>query len=114
MISIIAATGNDIQNSGMNIDYTITTNGLKLVDPELTEKSLAYSYAGVDPALVEAADKIAKTDDRAAKSYHIGSIEAETGMGDPLSHPVQREIQGAQAPARPRPPLSPLSRRGGG
>ena len=85
VISIIAATGNDIQNSGMNIDYTITTNGLKLVDPELTEKSLAYSYAGVDPALVEAADKIAKTDDRAAKSYHIGSIEAETGMGDPLS-----------------------------
>ena len=59
VISIIAAEGNDIQNSGMNIDYTITTNGLKLVDPELTSKSIAYSYAGIDPALVEEADKIA-------------------------------------------------------
>ncbi len=85
VISIIAAEGNDIQNSGMNIDYTITTNGLKLVDPELTSKSIAYSYAGIDPALVEEADKIAKTDNRATKSYHIGAIEAETGMGDPLS-----------------------------
>ncbi|SCY22216.1 putative aldouronate transport system substrate-binding protein [Butyrivibrio hungatei] len=84
-ISIIAATGNDIQNSGMNIDYTITTNGLKLVDPALTEKSLAYSYAGIDPQLVADADKIAKTDNRAAKSYHIGAIDAETGMGDPLN-----------------------------
>ena len=84
-ISIIAATGNDIQNSGMNIDYTITTNGLKLVDPALTEKSLAYSYAGIDPKLVGDADKIAKTDNRATKSYHIGAIDAETGMGDPLN-----------------------------
>ena len=84
-ITIIAATGDAIQNSGMNIDYTITCNGLHLTSDELTAKSLAYTYAGVDPALVQAADAIAKTDTRVGVNVQTGNIEAEAGVGDVLS-----------------------------
>ena len=35
-VEIIAATGDAIQNSGFNIDYTITCNGLHLTDEEMT------------------------------------------------------------------------------
>ncbi len=80
-----ASTGDTIQNSGFNIDMTITCNGLKLVDPEITAKSIAYSYSNVDPADVEAADAIAKTDNRPGKNVNVGSISAEEGMGDSLS-----------------------------
>jgi len=83
--TIIAATGDAIQNSGMNIDYTITCNGLHLTSDELTAKSLAYTYAGVDPALVQAADAIAKTDTRIGVNVQTGNIEAEAGVGDVLS-----------------------------
>ena len=84
-ITIIAATGDAIQNSGMNIDYTITCNGLHLSSDELTSKSLAYTYAGIDPELVEAADRIAKTDTRIGVNVQAGNIEAEGGVGDVLS-----------------------------
>ena len=84
-ISIIAATGDAIQNSGMNIDYTITCNGLHLMSDELTVKSLAYTYAGIEPELVEQADGIAKTDSRIGVNVQTGNIEAEAGIGDVLS-----------------------------
>ena len=80
-----ASTGDTIQNSGFNIDMTITCNGLKLVDPEITTKSIAYSYSNVDPADVETADAIAKTDNRPGKNVNVGAISAEEGMGDSLS-----------------------------
>ena len=80
-----ASTGDTIQNSGFNIDMTITCNGLKLVDPEITAKSIAYSYSNVDPADVEASDAIAKTDNRPGKNVNVGAISAEEGMGDSLS-----------------------------
>lgn len=85
VVQTIAATGDAIQNSGMNIDYTMTCNGMKLQDADLTVKSRAYSYAGVDPALVEAADKICNTNMRVGKNVNVGAISAEEGMGPALS-----------------------------
>lgn len=82
---IIAATGDAIQNSGMNIDYTITCNGLHLTTQELTDKTLAHTYAGIDPEDVLNADKIAKTDTRVGINVKTGDIEAEGGVGDTLS-----------------------------
>ncbi len=73
-IEIQAATGDDIQNSGFNIDYTITCNGLHLMDDELTLKSMAYSYSGIDPELVEVAHKVCNTDTRPAKNVNVGAI----------------------------------------
>ena len=84
-ISIIAATGDAIQNSGMNIDYTIACNGLHLTTEDLTNKSLAYTYAGIDPEQVLKANEIAKTDTRIGVNVQTGNIEAEAGIGDVLS-----------------------------
>lgn len=84
-VEIIAATGDDIQNSGFNLDYTITCNGLHLVDEELTLKSMAYSYSGIDPELVEVAHKVCNTDTRPAKNVNVGAIASEEGQGPTLS-----------------------------
>ncbi len=84
-IQTVAATGDAIMNSGMNIDYTITCNGLNLSTTELTELSLAYSYAEIDPALVQQANDIARTDAVPAKNVNVGAIEAESNVGDTLS-----------------------------
>ena len=84
-IKIIPATGDAIMNSGMNIDYTITCNGLNLGDEELTRISKAYGYAEIDPELVEQADIYAQTDARKAKNVNVGGIDAEAGIGDTLS-----------------------------
>ena len=84
-IQIIAATGDAIQNSGKNIDYTITCNGTHFGDPELATLSLAYGYAGIDPELVLQADKIARNDAYAPKNVNVGIIEAEAGVGDTLT-----------------------------
>lgn len=84
-VEIVAATGEAIQNSGFNIDYTMTCNGLKLQDEELTIKSRAYSYASIDPALVEAADRICNTDMKVGKNVNVGAIAAEEGQGPALS-----------------------------
>ena len=82
---IIAATGDNIQNSGMNIDYTITCNGLHLTSEELTNNSLAHTYAGADPEDILNANKIAKTDTRVDINVKVGDIEAEGGVGDTLT-----------------------------
>ena len=82
---ILAATGDAIQNSGMNIDYTITCNGLHLTTEDLTKKSLAHTYAGIDPQDILDADKIAKTDTRIGINVNVGDIEAESGAGDTLT-----------------------------
>ena len=84
-IAVQAATGNDIQNSGMNIDYTITCNGLKLTSDELTNKSRALNYPGIAPEDVLKAHTIANTDLRVGKNVNVGAIEAEQGVGDTLS-----------------------------
>ena len=84
-IQIIAATGDAIQNSGKNIDYTITCNGTYFGDQKLADLSIAYGYAEADPELVSAADKISKADGIEPKNVNVGVIEAEAGVGDTLS-----------------------------
>lgn len=84
-VQIQATTDNTIQNSSLNIDYTITCNGLNLKDKDKTALSLAYSYSGIKPELVERADKVAKTDNRPGVSVKVGAISAESGMGEALS-----------------------------
>ena len=81
----MAATGEAIMNSGNNIDYTITCNGLCLESEEATIKSLAYSYAEADPAEVAKAYEIAMTDARSEKNVNVGAITSEEGMGTALS-----------------------------
>jgi len=82
---IISALGTEwAQNSGQNIDLTMTCNGLNLGDANITALSTAYSYPNNDPALVAAADAIAKTDTIPAKNVKVATIESENGMGEVL------------------------------
>ncbi len=81
----MAAEGEAIMNSGQNIDYTITCNGLCLATEEATLKSLAYSYAEADPADVSKSYEIAMTDARSEQNVNVGAITAEEGMGPALS-----------------------------
>ena len=89
-IETVAATGNDIQNSGQNIDYTITCNGLHLMDDALTAKSASHNYASVDPADVQLAIELGSKNMRADKNIKVPTIEAENGMGEALS--AKRDI----------------------
>jgi putative aldouronate transport system substrate-binding protein len=84
-IQVKAATGNAIMNSGMNIDYTITVNGLKLTSDDLTNKSRALNYPGIPAEDVLNSHKIANTDLRIGKNVNVGAIAAEEGVGDTLS-----------------------------
>ncbi len=83
-VSIIPATGDAIQNSGQNIDLTITCNGLNLINPEDTAKSAAYNYAGVDPSYVQTSIEVALNDAITVKNVNVGAISAEEGMGTSL------------------------------
>ena len=84
-IAIQPATGDAIMNSGMNIDYTITCNGLKLITEELTNKSRALNYPGIAAEDVLNAHTLANTDLRIGKNVNVGAIAAEEGVGDTLS-----------------------------
>ncbi len=84
-VEIIAAQGDAIQNSGMNIDYTITCNGLRLSDEAKTTASTAHSYANVDPEVVANANTVAQTGLKVGKNVNVGAIAAEEGMGAVLS-----------------------------
>lgn len=72
-------------NSQYNIDYTMTCNGLHLLDDEATIKSKANSYANVDAADVAEAMRVASTDVKFAPQVNVGVIEAESGLGNTLS-----------------------------
>ncbi len=84
-IQIIAAEGDAIQNSGKNIDYTITCNGTFFGDQALADLSINYGYADQDPELVAAANKIALTDGLQPLNVNVGEITSEAGVGDTLS-----------------------------
>jgi putative aldouronate transport system substrate-binding protein len=84
-IKTLAATGEKIMNSQYNIDYTITINGLNLGDPELTAKSIALGYAGVDSRFIAKAWPISTNGARYEKNVQVGDIEAEQGMGPALA-----------------------------
>ena len=83
-LKTIAATGEKIMNSPANIDYTITSNGLDLGDPEKTVKSIANAYAGVDAKYIEIASRITTNDGLVGKNANVGEIKAEDGQGQAL------------------------------
>ncbi|MDF2942320.1 MAG: transporter periplasmic subunit [Herbinix sp.] len=84
-IKTIASTGDTIMNSPNNIDYTITCNGLDLGDPDLTVRSIAQGYAGIDSRFIEKAFAISPKDGRIGQNVKVGAIKAEEGMGPALS-----------------------------
>ena len=83
-VKIMAAKGDKIMNSPNNIDYTITINGLDLGDPDLTLKSIANGYSGVDQRLVSKAYEAASKDAYVGKRVSAGPIKAEEGQGTAL------------------------------
>ena len=83
-IELIPATGDPIMNSGNNIDYTITCNGLHLESEDLTLLSMAHSYPCCDPEDVQKALDVAATDNKVAKNVKVPEIVAENGMGEAL------------------------------
>jgi putative aldouronate transport system substrate-binding protein len=84
-VKTIAVKGEKIMNSPLNIDYTITINGLDLGDKDLTVKSTALGYVGVDSKIIEQAYKYSIQDGIVPKKFNVGEIKAETGMGPVLS-----------------------------
>lgn len=80
----LAATGEKIMNSPANIDYTLTINGLDLGDPDLTVKSIANGYAGVDKRYIEIAHRITTNQGRIGKNVNVGEIKSEAGQGQAL------------------------------
>lgn len=85
-VKTITANGTPaVMNSGNNIDYTITCNGLKLQDADASAMSQAYGYAECDPQIVAGAIKTAMVDGVGPKNVNVGAIEAEIGVGDTLS-----------------------------
>jgi putative aldouronate transport system substrate-binding protein len=84
-IKTLAATGEKIMNSPNNIDYNIVINGLDLGDPDLTIRSLALGYAGVDASLISKAYTISIHDGRIGRNVAVGQIKAEEGMGPVLT-----------------------------
>ncbi len=87
-VNIIAADEEHVANtinSQYNIDYTMTCNGLHLLDEESTIKSKALSYANVDTNDVAEAMRVAGNDAKFAAQVNVGVIEAESGLGNTLS-----------------------------
>ncbi len=78
----IATTGDYLQNSLNNIDYTITVNGLYLGDA--TAVTTAMGYEKVDPELIKVANAAAKADGRVVATFNCGAIEAEQEYGTRL------------------------------
>ena len=84
-IKVIAATKPEwIQNSWLNIDYTIVINGMDMGDAEVNAKSLALGYPGVDAKYLEKAYAIMRNDSRVIKNFNVGEIKSEAGMDNAL------------------------------
>lgn len=83
-VKILPATGEKIMNSPQNIDYTMTINGLDLGDPELTARSIAFNYPGVDKRFVEKAYQLTSNEARYGINVNVGEIKAEEGMAQAL------------------------------
>ena len=81
---IVAATGDPIMNSNNNIDMTITCNGLNLLDPDVTIKTIAHSYAGVDPQLIITSNDICNHDTKAIPNVRVPYITSQEGVGPSL------------------------------
>ena len=80
---ILPATGEWVKNSGNNIDYTMTCNGLYLGDA--TGKTTALSYPGIPAEIVIQANEFGKNNGRYPAHFNVGTIESETEVGTSLS-----------------------------
>ena len=82
---MLNATGEWIMNSGMNIDHTITVNGLYLGDATAATKAL--SYPGVNPDFIITANTYGKLKSRTGTgaSGSCGAISAEEDVGTSLN-----------------------------
>ena len=80
---IVNVTGDWIRNSGQNIDYTITCNGLYL--GEATGPSTALNYPGIPADVVMKANEFGKNNGRYPKKFSVGVIEEETELGGSLN-----------------------------
>lgn len=83
-VQILAATGEYIQNSPQNIDYTIVINGLDLGNTDLNAKSLALQYPGIDSKYPAQSYSIMRKDARIVKNFNVGEITAQAGMDNVL------------------------------
>ncbi len=81
---MVAATGAPIMNSVNNIDMTITCNGLRLENEDITVKSIAHGYSKVDPELIIKSYNICNTQSKAAPNVQVPNIEAQEGVGPAL------------------------------
>ena len=80
---ILPATGEWVKNSGNNIDYTMTCNGLYL--GEATGATTALSYPGIPAVIVIQANEFGKNNGRYPAHYNVGTIESETEVGSSLT-----------------------------
>ena len=80
---ILPATGEWVKNSGNNIDYTMTCNGLYL--GEATGATTALSYPGIPAEIVIQANEYGKNNGRYPAHFNVGTIESETEVGSSLS-----------------------------
>ena len=83
-VKSLAVTGEKFMNSPLNIDYTMTINGLDIGDPTLNVKSVALGYAGVDTKYIEKAFELTSKDAYISKHVNVGDVKAEEGMGPAL------------------------------
>ncbi len=81
---IVAVTGDAIMNSSNNIDMTITCNGLNFTDADVTLKSIAHSYSGIDPELVIASNDICQNDAIVVGNVRVPYIASQEGVGPTL------------------------------
>ncbi|MCH5288188.1 MAG: sugar ABC transporter substrate-binding protein [Christensenellaceae bacterium] len=80
---ILPATGEWVMNSGNNIDYTMTCNGLYL--GEATGATTALSYPGIPAEIVIQANEYGKNNGRYVQHFNVGTIESETEVGTSLT-----------------------------
>ncbi|MDR1507785.1 MAG: extracellular solute-binding protein [Treponema sp.] len=80
-VQTIAAAGDKIQNSPNNVDYTLTINGIKMPTLDLTIKSMALAYTGIDSGYVEAGYYASAEPRRTMGRPIVGEIISESGMG---------------------------------
>jgi len=83
-VKTVAVTGDKIMNSGFNLDYTITINGIDLGDASLNAKSLALGYAGVDKKYIEKSYATQRNQARITSNFNVGVLASEEGMGPAL------------------------------
>jgi putative aldouronate transport system substrate-binding protein len=83
-VQTLAATGDKIQNSPSNIDYTLTINGIKMATTDLTIKSMALAYTDIPASYVETGYHASGEPRRTMGHAIVGDLVSEAGMDQVL------------------------------